>query len=137
VDPVRASTAGVAVLCCELKNFKHIHYYCNSLLQKKDGCKIGFLLSCYQQLSFRDNSDATMLLAKQLLNQVSLLPGPLVLRIRSCHRIKPTVDRDRTVSQRSKPSSCIALVGEQPNPWNRFQLQDAISRHRGAKQLHR
>jgi len=47
------------------------------------------------------------------------------------------VDRDRTVSQRSKPSSCTALIGEQPNPWNRFQLQDAISRHRGAKPLHR
>jgi hypothetical protein len=47
------------------------------------------------------------------------------------------VDRDRTVSQRSKPSSCTALIGEQPNPWNRFQLRDAISRHRGARSLHR
>jgi len=45
------------------------------------------------------------------------------------------VDRDRPVSQRSKPSSCTALFGEQPNLWNRLQLQDAISRHRGAKQL--
>ena len=24
-------------------------------------------------------------------------------------------------------------MGEQPNPWNRLQLQDAMSRHRGAK----
>ena len=24
-------------------------------------------------------------------------------------------------------------MGEQPNPWNLLQLQDAMSRHRGAK----
>jgi len=48
-----------------------------------------------------------------------------------------TVDRDRTVSQRSKPISCITLIGEQPNPWNLLQLRDVIRRHRGAKQLHR
>ena len=47
------------------------------------------------------------------------------------------VDRNQTVSQRSKPSSRTALIGEQPNPWNRFQLQDAISRHRGAKHSRR
>ena len=45
----------------------------------------------------------------------------------------PTTDRDRTVSRRSEPSSRTALMGEQPNPWNRLQLQDAMSRHRGAK----
>src|SRR6056297_3060433 len=31
------------------------------------------------------------------------------------------------------PSSRAALMGEQPNPWNLLQLQDATSRHRGAK----
>ena len=45
----------------------------------------------------------------------------------------PTTDRDRTVSRRSEPSSRTALMGEQPNPWNLLQLQDAMSRHRGAK----
>jgi len=50
---------------------------------------------------------------------------------------KLIVDRDRTVSRRSKPSSRTALIGEQPNPWNLFQLQDAMSRHRGAKRLRR
>src|SRR5262249_16485198 len=45
----------------------------------------------------------------------------------------PTADRDRTVSRRSKPSSRTALMGEQPNPWDRLQPQDATSRHRGAK----
>jgi len=27
-----------------------------------------------------------------------------------------TEDRNQTVLQRSKPSSCTALIGEQPNP---------------------
>ena len=33
--------------------------------------------------------------------------------------------------------SRTALMGEQPNPWNLLQLQDAMSRHRGAKPLRR
>jgi hypothetical protein len=45
----------------------------------------------------------------------------------------PTVDRDQTVSRRFKPSSRNALIGEQPNPWDLLQPQDAMSRHRGAK----
>ena len=49
----------------------------------------------------------------------------------------PAPDRDRTVSRRSEPSSRTALMGEQPNPWNLLQLQDAMSRHRGAKPLRR
>ena len=43
------------------------------------------------------------------------------------------MDRDRTVSRRSKPSSRTALIGEQPNPWDRLQPQDVMGRHRGAK----
>ncbi|CAN0561371.1 unnamed protein product, partial [Laminaria digitata] len=42
-------------------------------------------------------------------------------------------DRDRTVSRRSEPSSRAALIGEQPNPWDRLQPQDATSRHRRVK----
>ena len=45
----------------------------------------------------------------------------------------PTKDKDRTVSRRSEPSSRTALMGEQPNPWDLLQPQDAMSRHRGAK----
>ena len=41
--------------------------------------------------------------------------------------------RSQTVSRRSKPNSCTTLIGEQPNPWNLLQLQDVMSRHRGAK----
>src|SRR5699024_10636303 len=32
-----------------------------------------------------------------------------------------------------EPSSRTALMGEQPNPWDRLQPQEAMSRHRGAK----
>jgi hypothetical protein len=46
-------------------------------------------------------------------------------------------DRNRTVSRRSKPNSRTTLIGEQPNPWNRLQLQDVMSRHRGTKQTRR
>ena len=58
-------------------------------------------------------------------------------RISSSQLSTPSVDRDQTVSQRSKPNSRTILIGEQPNPWNLFQLQDMMSRHRGAKRPHR
>ena len=74
-----------------------------------------------------------MLLAKQLVHQRYVHPGPLVLGTALLKFPTPTTDRDRTVSRRSEPSSRAALMGGQPNPWNRIQLQDATSRHRGAK----
>ena len=43
----------------------------------------------------------------------------------------------QTVSRRSKPNSRTTLFGEQTNPWDLLQPQDVMSRHRGAKQLHR
>ena len=49
----------------------------------------------------------------------------------------PIEDRNQTVSRRSKPNSRTTFIGEQPNPWNLLQLQDVMSRHRGAKRLHR
>ncbi len=76
---------------------------------------------------------SAMLLAEQLTHQRSAHPGPLVLRITPLKSPTPTIDRDRTVSRRSKPSSRTALIGEQPNPWDLLQPQDAMSRHRGAK----
>ena len=60
-------------------------------------------------------------------------PGPLVLGTALLKLPTPTMDRDRTVSRRSEPSSRAALMGEQPNPWDLLQPQDATSRHRGAK----
>ena len=74
-----------------------------------------------------------MHLVVQLLNHLYVHPGPLVLRTALLKYPTPATDKDRTVSRRSEPSSRTALMGEQPNPWNRLQLQDAMSRHRGAK----
>src|SRR5579884_3922369 len=72
-------------------------------------------------------------LAGQLVHKRSVHPGPLVLRTAPLKSPTPTPDRDRTVSRRSEPSSRTALIGEQPNPWKLLHLQDAMSRHRGAK----
>ena len=73
----------------------------------------------------------------QLVHRWSVRPGPLVLRTAPLKRPTPAPDRDRTVSRRSEPSSRTALMGEQPNPWDLLQPQDAMSRHRGAKPLRR
>src|ERR671920_1347016 len=80
-----------------------------------------------------EHSQPAMHLAVQLAHQRFVRPGPLVLG--TAFRKSPTraADRDRTVSRRSKPSSRTALMGEQPNPWDLLQPQDATSRHRGAK----
>src|SRR5512136_3504465 len=51
----------------------------------------------------------------------------------SSNILTPAPDRDRTVSRRSEPSSRTLLTGEQPDPWDLIQLQDRMSRHRGAK----
>ena len=72
-------------------------------------------------------------LARQLVHKRFVHPGPLVLGTAPLKSPTPMVDRDRTVSRRSKPSSRTTLIGEQPNPWNLLQLQDVMSRHRGAK----
>jgi hypothetical protein len=78
-----------------------------------------------------------MPLAGQLEHQRSVQPSPLVLWLCLLKSRTPTADRDRPGSRRSEPSSRTALIGEQPNPWDRLQPQDAMSRHRGAKRLRR
>ena len=72
-------------------------------------------------------------LAGQQTHQSYVRPGPLVLGTAFLNTPSAAEDRDRTVSRRSKPSSRTALMGEQPNPWDLLQPQDAMSRHRGAK----
>ena len=74
-----------------------------------------------------------MPLARQLVHQWFVQPGPLVLGSGPLKFPTPTADRDQTVSRRFKPSSRTALNGEQPYPWDLLQPQDAMSRHRGAK----
>ena len=71
-------------------------------------------------------------LAGQPEHQRDVRLGPLVLESNPLKSPTPTADRDRTVSRRSEPSSRTALIGEQPNPWDLIQPQDAMSRHRGA-----
>ena len=74
-----------------------------------------------------------MPLAGQLAHESYVHPGPLVLGIAFLNLPTAAEDRDRTVSRRSEPSSRTALMGEQPNPWDLIQPQDAMSRHRGAE----
>ena len=72
-------------------------------------------------------------LAVQPANRRSVQHGPLVLVPDPLKTPTPAIDRDRTVSRRSEPSSRATLMGEQPNPWDLLQPQDVTSRHRGAK----
>ena len=74
-----------------------------------------------------------MPLARQPVHHRFVHPGPLVLGTAPRKFPTPTIDRDRTVSRRSEPSSRTTLIGEQPNPWDLLQPQDVMSRHRGAK----
>src|ERR671938_102040 len=83
------------------------------------------------------HSYPAMPLAGQLHHKRFVHPGPLVLRTDPLKSPTPTADRDQTVSRRFEPSSRTALIGEQPNPWDQLQPQDAMSRHRGAKPLRR
>ena len=74
-----------------------------------------------------------MPLVGQPVHEGHIHPGPLVLGMSPLKSSRLWQIGDRTVSRRSEPSSRAALIGEQPNPWNLLQLQDATSRHRGAK----
>ena len=78
-----------------------------------------------------------MHLAAQPANQRSVQHGPLGLVSEPRKFHTPTIDRHRTVSRRSEPSSLATLIGEQPNPWALLQPHDVTSRHRGAKPLRR
>ena len=79
------------------------------------------------------HSYPAMLLAEQPVHQRYVHSGPLVLGADPINFSTPMVDRDRTVSRRSEPSSRTTLNGEQPYPWDLLQPQDVMSRHRGAK----
>ncbi len=78
-----------------------------------------------------------MLLAEQPAHHWFVHFGPLVLEATPLKIPTPATDRDQTVSRRFEPNSRTALIGEQPNPWDLLQPQDAMSRHRGAKPLRR
>lgn len=84
-----------------------------------------------------EHSYPAMRLASQPVHQRFVHSGPLVLGADPLKFPTPMVDRDRTVSRRSKPSSRTSLNGEQPYPWDLLQPQDEMSRHRGAKHRRR
>src|SRR5476651_1459552 len=88
-------------------------------------------------LILSEHSCPALPLTRQLDHQRFVIPGPLVLRNEPLKSPAPTVDKDRTVSRRSEPSSRTTLTGEQPDPWDLLQPQDVMSRHRGAKPLRR
>src|SRR5260221_14723147 len=76
---------------------------------------------------------AAMPLTEPLPHQKCAILGPLVLKNEPLKFPASTVDKDRTVSRRSEPSSRTALTGEQQDPWDLLQPQDALSGLRGAK----
>ena len=84
-----------------------------------------------------ERSQPAVPLARQPAYQRFVHPGPLVLWAGLLRIPTSAEDRDQTVSRRSEPSSRAALIGEQPNPWDLLQPQDATSRHRGAKPFRR
>ena len=84
-------------------------------------------------LILSERSYPAMPLAKQPEHHWFVHFGPLVLEAAPLKYPAPATDRDQTVSRRFEPSSRTALIGEQPNPWDLLQPQDAMSRHRGAK----
>lgn len=84
-------------------------------------------------LILSEHSYPAMHLAVQPEHHWFVHSGPLVLGAASLKYPSPATDRDQTVSRRFEPNSRTALIGEQPNPWDLLQPQDAMSRHRGAK----
>ena len=84
-------------------------------------------------LIFPERSYSAMHLVAQLIYQRFVQLGPLVLELALLKLLTLAIDRNRTVSRRSEPSSRATLMGEQPNPWDLLQPQDVTSRHRGAK----
>src|SRR5438477_12351254 len=84
-------------------------------------------------LILSEHSYLALLLTEQLEHQRFVRPGPLVLRSEPVKSPPPTVDKDRTVSRRSEPSSRTTITGEQPDPWDLLEHQDVMSRHRDTK----
>ena len=84
-----------------------------------------------------ERSYPAMPLTRQLVHQRFVHSGPLVLGADLLNFPTTAADKGQTVLRRSKPSSRTALTGEQTDPWELLHPQDAMSRHRGAKQCRR
>ena len=93
----------------------------------------GFMLRCFQHLSLPHI--ATQLCPWQNNWYTS---GASIRSSRTKDRLLSNFLRPRRIGTELShdvlnPGSRTALMGEQPNPWDRLQPQDAMSRHRGAK----
>ena len=103
---------------------------------KKINFDVGFSLICFQRL-YLLNVATQQCFRKTTGTPLVHSPQSSRTKGKSSQFSKPIEDRDQTVSRRSKPNSRTTLFGEQTNPWDLLQPQDVMSRHRGAKQLHR
>lgn len=92
-----------------------------------------FILNMLSVFILYEHSYSALHLATQLIHQRFTQLGPLVLELDPFKLLTFTIDRDRTVSRRSEPSSRATLMSEQLNPWDLLQPQDVTSRHRGAE----
>ena len=99
----------------------------------RSNLEVGFPLRCFQRLSGPNIATRRCAWRHNRNTRGSSIPVLSVLGTAPLKSPTPTTDRDQTVSRRFKPSSRTALIGEQPNPWDLLQPQDAMSRHRGAK----
>ena len=125
------------LLCLHLRPINLLVLKGSYSFEGRSHLEVGLALRCFQRLSLPDVATQRMLLAEQLVHQRSVRSGPLVLRATPLKSPTCAVDRDRTGSRRSEPSSRAALIRELRNPWDRVQPQDATSRHRGAKPCRR
>ena len=123
--------------CCHASTCRPLGGWSTRGLMGRSDLGEGFALRCFQRFSTPNVGHAALPLAEQPPHRRFVPPGPLVLGGAPRKPPTPTTDRDRTVSRRSEPSSRTALMGEQPNPWDLLQPQDATSRHRGAKPCRR
>ena len=125
------------LLYSQLRPIKPVVFRGSYSFDGKSNLEVGLALRCFQRLSLPDVATQRMLLAEQLVHQRSVHSGPLVLRATPLKFPTCAVDRDRTGSRRSEPSSRASLIRELRNPWDRVQPQDETSRHRGAKPCRR
>src|SRR5690606_40782458 len=93
----------------------------------------GFRAYMLSALIPSQRSYSAMHLAAQLIHQRLVQFGPLVLESDPLNFLTPTVDRDRTVSRRSEPTSRATLMRGRPTPRDLLQPHDVTSGHRGAK----
>ena len=109
----------------------------HQVVGRKPHLGAGFPLRCFQRLSLPNVANQPCTWRYNWHTRGSSIPVLSYWGRPSYKFPTSAADRDRTVSRRSKPSSRTALMGEQPNPWDQLQPQDATSRHRGAKPCRR